>query len=157
MLRLVIALAIIVLRPVGALAQIEAASRVGEEAAKSVIGTGPMGAIFILYVVLSGVVIAALWKKGRDGDALIKDLQEKRLADTANYIEKIARSGSEISTAITGNNAQVADLARLFNAMFDLLKTVPPAVGAVKEDVGTNRQRVDALNDFLRDKLGGAK
>lgn len=155
--RLAVFLAALALSVASAWAQAVETAQMSSEAAKAIIATGPLGAIFVLYVALSATVIWALWRKSSEGETTIKELQEKRLSDTASYIEKIAKSGSDASAAITGNNAQVADLSRLINAIYDLLKTVPPAISVVKEETGLNRGRVEALSDLIRDRMRGEK
>lgn len=153
-LRMVVALAIIILRPVQAWAQAAEATAAASEAAKQISASGPLGPLFILVVLAAAVVIWALWKKANDLQTQLKDVQEKRIADTAGYIERIVQVGANSSSAMEGNNEKVADLIRLINAIFDLLKTVAPAITTVSTNVDRNSTQLQSVADYLRDKLG---
>lgn len=154
-LRAVVFLAIIVLRPVAAWAQAAEATAAASEAAKQISASGPLGPIFVVYVIATGVIGWALWKKANDLQAQLKDVQEKRIADTAGYIERIVQVGADSSSAMEGNNEKVADLIRLINAIFDLLKTMSPALTTVSSNVDRNGTQLQALGDYLKDRLRG--
>ncbi len=152
------ALALAFLWPAAAWADVTGdASGVALKAADNVMATGPVASVLLLYGIVVTVAAILLWRAKSASDLRCSEYQEKRLSDTASYIERISKVGTDASAAITGNNAQVAELVRLINAIFDLVKTVPPLIMQTKADVDDNGGRTERLAEFLRGKLGGEK
>lgn len=151
LLRIALFLAIVVLRPVAAWADpAEQAVTSAAKAADSLIGTGPLGALFI-YVSIGLVAVCGLlwWDRARAYKA-VGILQDKRAEENADWAGKYATVATTAAQEIRNSTAKLESQERLMQALTDNAKSWPPAIELIMRALDRNGDRMVALPDAFR-------